>query len=307
MRGPWLRRLAAWAVTLGLLGFLAWKVPFAEVARQLPDARGGWLALAGLSLVAIYLCDALATWSTFSRLGGPVPLGGMLVARGASYLLASLTYVAGQGALLYFVRRANGLTTAKAGAIILVIAAANLMLLMALAGLGLALSVETPPLLPLLLAVGLAGTVVYAVLLVVRPKALARLGVVSGLFDAGLAGQAWATLVRLPHVLALMAYSFAMLRAFSVEVPVVEALFRLPVIYVIAFLPISVQGLGTSQAAMLPLFSPFAAGPQTVREAAVLASSLSAFALMTAFQSVLGLICLRTPLGKLLKAQGAAA
>lgn len=292
---------AAWCVTAGILGYLLWRVPLGDVLAQMQRAAG-WSLFAGvLALSAIFVADSVATWSTFSRLTGPLSLKGVCLARGASYLLAALNYVAGQGALLYFVRRSREISSGRAAGVLLIIAGSNFALLLVLAAAGVAFAHEVPAGLPTFLGLSGVAGLCFAGLLIARPQRLARFDTVRVLFDAGLGGHAWATFVRVPHVLALMAYSLAMLHGFGVHVPLSQALIGLPIVYVVAFLPISVQGLGTSQAVMIALFARYAEGDAPAREATVLASSLSAFALMTAFQWALGAICLRTSLGKELR------
>ena len=111
-------------------------------------------------------------------------------------------------------------------------------------------------------------------------------------------GHLKALLVRLPHIAALMAYQTLLLRAFGVRVPLVTAIASLPVVFLVAVLPISVQGIGTTQAAMVFFFARYGTGDQTARQAAVLAESLVTQALALAFQSLLGLACLRSRIGR---------
>jgi uncharacterized membrane protein YbhN (UPF0104 family) len=95
-----------------------------------------------------------------------------------------------------------------------------------------------------------------------------------------------------------MTYQTLLLRAFGVRVPLVTAIASLPVVFLVAVLPISVQGIGTTQAAMVFFFARYGTGDQTARQAAVLAESLVTQALALAFQSLLGLACLRSRIGR---------
>ncbi len=65
-----------------------------------------------------------------------------------------------------------------------------------------------------------------------------------------------------------------MLRGFGVAVPILQAVAALPVVFFIAVLPISVQGLGTTQATMIFFFARYAPGDSHAQQAAVLAASL---------------------------------
>ena len=83
------------------------------------------------------------------------------------------------------------------------------------------------------------------------------------LLGAGLGGHLRALLVRLPHIAILFTFQIFMLRGFGVAVPVLQAIAALPVVFFIAVLPISVQGLGTTQAAMIFFFARYAPGTAT--------------------------------------------
>ena len=119
------------------------------------------------------------------------------------------------------------------------------------------------------------------------------------LLSAGLRGHARALLVRVPHIAALIFLQTAMLRAFHVAVPLVQAMVALPVVFFVAVLPISVQGLGATQAMMVLFFARYGTA------ARVVAASLVAQALSLVFQAVVGVSCLRSRVGRELRAAAA--
>jgi hypothetical protein len=98
-----------------------------------------------------------------------------------------------------------------------------------------------------------------------------------------------------------------MLRAFGVAVPIGQAIVCLPVVFFIAVLPISVQGLGTSQAAMLFFFARYAPGDRTAQDATVLAASLVSQFIVSGCQVLIGLGCLRSRAGRELRSASRAA
>lgn len=300
---PRVRQAIAWVGSLAVLGLLFSRIPFGGVIDQLKTLPG-WAVPLGLALlVGITVADTLATWSGFQRLIGPVSLKELTLARLVSYLLAAINYVVGQGALVVFLGRATNVPRTRIAAAVLAMAAGNFALLFALAAAGWLGPREPAALGAILVGVGIAA-VGYAGLLVARPQAVSRMRVVSDLVSFGLGGHLWVTLVRLPHVVFLTSYSLALLWAFGVDVPLSSALVGLPIVWVISLIPVSVQGLGTSQAAMVALFSGHAVGKSPAEaEAAVLASSLFAFALMTVFQCLLGVVCLRTQVGASLRTE----
>jgi hypothetical protein len=186
-------------------------------------------------------------------------------------------------------------------ATILLVLGINVLALLFLATGGMAVGPPLPHLVNMIIAVFWAGLVVYAAVVAIRPRFVDR-PLFEVLLSAGLGGHARALVVRLPHIAALIAFQFSALRAFGVEVPLVYALATLPITFFIAVLPISVQGLGTTQAAMIYFFARFAHGSSAMQEASVIAASLVAQAIAFSFQALLGVVCLRSRVGRALQA-----
>ena len=229
----------------------------------------------------------------------------MAVVRGATYLLAAVNYNVGQGAIVYFVHRATGVPVLRGVATVLLIMGVNVLALLALATVGIGVAPDVPHAVKIVVAVAFAGLAFYALVVAVKPRWLATRPIFDVLLSAGLGGHARALLVRLPHITALMIFQTTMLHAFGVAVPVGQAIVALPIVFFIAVLPISVQGLGTTQAAMVFFFARYAAGDAEHQKAAVLAASLVAQALATIVQVALGLACLRSSTGRQLQTAAA--
>jgi hypothetical protein len=296
-----LTRWAAWLVTAGLLVLLFRKIPVADVVAAARGAAPWTIPVGLLGLTAIYFGDTLAIWKTFGWFLARLSFVEVLVLRGATYLLAAINYNVGQGAIVYFVHRATGSPVMRGVATILLIMGINILALLFLTTVGLAVAPELPHAVVVITVVAWAGLAVYALAVATRPRWLASRPIFDVLLSAGLGGHARALLVRLPHIAALIVFQTAMLRAFGVAVPVVQAVIALPVVFFIAVLPISVQGLGTTQAAMVYFFARFAPGDHTAQQAAVLAASLVAQALGLTFQAILGVFCLRSKVGRELR------
>ena len=256
-------RLLAWAVTAGILVLLFRRIPFNEVVAAARGAAGWTVPAAVFFGFVIYFADSFAIWKTFGWFLAPLSYGQVLVVRGATYLLAAINYNVGQGAIVYFVHRATrGARHARrrdgaahhghqrAGAAVL----------------------WRPSAWPsrptcrtrssVIVAVAYAGLAVYVVAVIAKPRWLASRPLFDVLLGAGLGGHLRALLVRLPHIAMLFTFQIFMLRGFGVAVPVVQAIAALPVVFFIAVLPISVQGLGTTQAAMVFFFARYAPGRQ---------------------------------------------
>ena len=294
-------RAAAWLVTATLLFLLFRKIPFATVLAATRNAAVWTVPVAAAWIAVIYFADSFAIWKTFGWFLAPLSYAQVLVVRGATYLLAAINYNVGQGAIVYFVHRATGASVMRGVATVLLIMGVNVLALLVLTTVGLAIAPDVPHAVAIVVGVAYAGLAVYALAVATKPRWLAQRPVFDVLLAAGPAGHVRALLVRVPHILALMTFQTCMLRAFGVAVPVGQALATLPIVFFIAVLPISVQGLGTTQAAMVFFFARYAPGNAEAQKAAVLASSLFGQALALTLQTVLGLACLRSRVGRELK------
>jgi hypothetical protein len=295
-----LLRLLAWAVTAGLLYWLFRRVPVGEVVAA---ARGAasWTVPAVLGFISLlYVCDSFAIWKVFNWFLTPMSFVDVLLVRGATYLLAAVNYNVGQGAIVYFVHRAAGVPIVRGIATVLFILGINVLALLFLATAGLAVAPAVPRAVLIVVLVAWIGLVIYAVAVKVRPPWLAKRPLFDVLLNSGIGGHARALLVRLPHILSLIAYQITVLHAFGVAVPILTAVAVLPVVFFIAVLPISVQGLGTTQAAMVFFFARYAPGDRTAQEAAVISASLVSQTLALALQAVIGVVCLRSRVGRAL-------
>jgi uncharacterized membrane protein YbhN (UPF0104 family) len=291
-------RLLAWAVTAGILVLLFRKIPFHEVVDAARGAAGWTVPAAFFFGFLIYLADSFAIWKTFGWFLAQLSLTDVLLVRGATYLLAAINYNVGQGAIVYFVHRVARVPVIRGVATVLLIMGINVLALLFLATFGLAAAPAVPHALKLIVAVAYAGLAVYVAAIITKPRWLASRPLFDVLLGAGLGGHARALLVRLPHIAILFTFQIFMLRGFGVAVPILQAIAALPVVFFIAVLPISVQGLGTTQAAMIFFFARYATGDSHAQQAAVLAASLVGQVCTLTFQVVLGVACLRSRVGR---------
>lgn len=307
-----LPRLVAIAVTVALLVFLFRKVPLSEVIVALRSAAPWTVPVLVLAVLLVYVTDCFATCKTFSWFAAPLTFRETLLVRGSSYLLAIINYAVGQGAFAYFLHRTRGIALRRCAATVLLIMGINVLALLLLTTVGAAVGARLPhdvtdavlgPLHRLGIPVQ-AGTLLgglwvafalYAVLIAIRPAVLRNRPLFDVLLSAGPLGYLRALAVRAPHIGALVLFSYLSLRAFGVRVPVIDAVLLMPMVYFVAVLPISVQGLGVTQAAMVLVFHKYAPGSGDAQQARVFAASLTAHVLALAVQFAVGLICLRNP------------
>ncbi len=320
-------RLLAWVVTAGLLFLLFRKIPVSQVIAAARGAAPWTIPLTLLVQVSIYMADSFAIWKTFGWFLAPINRGNpgrvpapsrdglrsaepsfahaftfveVLLVRGATYLLAVINYNAGQGAIVYFVHRVARVPIMRGVSTVLLIMGVNVLALLFLATGALAAAPAVPHPVVVLVGVAYAGLALYVALVLAKPRWLSSRPLFDVLLNAGIGGHLKALAVRLPHIALLMVLQIVLLRGFGVQVPVIDALAALPVVYFVAVLPISVQGLGTTQATMIYFFARYAPGDHQAQQAAVLAASLVGQALGVAFQAILGLFCLRSRVGRAL-------
>lgn len=291
-----LRICAPWVVTLAILTFLFSRVPAADVLAAARQAAPWTLpALVGLVL-CVYLADSFALWRTFGWFVAPLSYRDTLNLRGAAYVFSLLNYALGQGSFVWFLTQSHGVPALRAAGGVLLIMVANLLLLLLLSAAGGAVGGTTLPEIRGVVLAAFAGLPLYTGVLAWRPRWLAHRPVLDVLLAAGVRGHLKAIAARLPHVGALLLLSYTALRGFGVDVPVAQALVHLPIVYFVAVLPISVQGLGPTQGAMIYFFSEWAPGGPAERAATVFAASLGAQAVAWSVQVAIGVACLRSGL-----------
>jgi hypothetical protein len=291
--------LLAWAVTIAILIYLFATIPLAKVWEAFRAAYWWAIPANAVLVLAVYLADSYAIKKTFGWFVAPLSYREVLVVRGATYLLALVNYTIGQGAIVYFVNRSRGVPILRGTAAVLLVMGVNVLMLLVLASAGLLVALDVPPVLPQLVLGVYAALAVYVVLVAVRPRWLVSRPIFDVLLSAGVKGHLQSMAVRLPHICTLLALSWVGLAAFGVVIPVGRALACLPIVYFVAVLPISVQGLGTSQAMLILFFSTYAPGTTSeARAAAVLAAGLLSQAVAFVIQLTIGLACMRSQIAR---------
>jgi len=136
----WLRRLAPWLVAAIILGFLAVATDLTAAADAV--ARVPLLHLFGLMVALVgvmVVTDTLALWVTFREAipAARVGLGDTFSARAPSYLLAIINYGAGQGGVMYFLKRNHGVPVSDGVGAVLLTTAVYVLVVTMLVGVGL--------------------------------------------------------------------------------------------------------------------------------------------------------------------------
>jgi hypothetical protein len=291
--------ILGWVVTIAILVYLFRTIHFAQVAQAIHAAYWWAIPADAILVLAVYLADSFAIKKTFGWFVAKLSYREVLVVRGATYLLALVNYTVGQGAIVYFVNRSRGVPVLRGTAAVLLVMGINVLMLLVLASVGLVVSTDVPQMLKQIVLIAYAGLAVYVVAVAAKPRWLVSRPIFDVLLSAGLGGHLRAMAVRVPHILTLMVFTWTSLAAFGVVVPIGKAILCLPIVYFVAVLPISFQGLGTSNFMFIHFFAAYAPGAtDEARRAVVLAATLVAQAVAFAVQLSIGLLCMRSQLAR---------
>lgn len=297
-RGAWklARRILPWLVAAGLLTWVFWGVPLQDFVDALGRGQFTWYLPAMVCcMVCIFLADTLAISKTFTWFTTPIPYRTVLRIRGASYLMSVINYNLGQGALVIFANRAKSVSYGRATGTVLLLMGVSLVVLILLSAVGLFVS-DAPKAVafrPYVIALLLAFAV-YLVVVAIKPRFLSRWSVAQPMLDAGLRGHLAAIAVRAPHMALVFIAHYITMRAFGIDIPLLAFLSTMPFVSLMSAIPISPQGLGTTQYAAVYFFSAFAPGTVAQQKATVLAYSLTTSVLAIFFMLATGLFFLRS-------------
>lgn len=303
-------RVAAALLTIGILALVLRKVPLDRFLAALQDAHYGFFLAVMVPNVVFYFCwDTLVLWKAIRWFHGTVSYGDLLPVRAASYVVGFFNTNAGRGTLAAYLWRRLDVPILELGGtvIFLLLTEYTHLVLWAMLGILAFQSDVTASLLPIAGAVAAFWMVFFAYTrLHVTPWRAVR-----WLF----APREWqlfrtfrqAPVKRYAHIVALRMPMFAVAlcahyyaaRAFGIEIPFGHLLTFLPVIFMVAALPVTVAHLGTTQAAWIYFFGQFAPAPK------LLAFSLVAHLTFSLTRAVLGLLWLPVAYGDLVQARPA--
>jgi hypothetical protein len=286
------RRWLPWLVAAAILAVLVREIRLEPLREAFQ--HGAYVAL---SLFIVFELVITLPVDAFASI--PRPWTEVMYARGASYLLGLLSYVAGQGGMGFYLVR-TGVPVARSAGAVLFLMIANGIVLVLLGAMGLAVEMARgglagvpTELLALTIAAALGGTLVYGIVVAIRPRWLARFSLLAPLFEAGVRGNARAVAARFPHMLLLAMLHWLAFRVWGIAVPAVPGLALNPIVLLLSALPVTPGGLGTTPALQVLFFSPWAPGATgDERAAAVLAFSLVHHVVNLVVQAALGLACL---------------
>jgi Lysylphosphatidylglycerol synthase TM region len=271
---------AAAALTAAIFALLMRRVPFAALVGALSAADYGlFLAIMVPNTFFYFAWDTLVLAVVVGWCHGAVSYRDLLPIRAASYVVGFFNTNVGRGVLAAYLSRHLRAPFVELGSTVIFLVVTEYTQLVLWSMLGL-LAFRPDVSRSLLLTAGGVALFWLAVRWLLAPRhwSLARTFRL-----ATPARYAQVVALRAPmFVVSLCAHYYAA-RAFGLHIPFGQMLVFLPVIFMLAALPITVGHLGTTQAAWVFFFSQYAAAPQ------LLAFSLAAHLVFASTRAILGI------------------
>jgi uncharacterized membrane protein YbhN (UPF0104 family) len=284
------RHLLSIVLTVAIFALIVRRVPIAAVGAALRDAdRARFLALMIPNTVFYFAWDTLVLAVAVRWFHGPVSYRELLPVRAASYVVGFFNTNLGRGAMAaYLTRRLRApFLELSSTVLFLVLTEYTQLVLWAMLGL-LAFRADVSR---SLFAVAGAVAVFW---LIVRWLLAPRGWSISRTFRLATAERYGAiVLLRAPMFVVSLAAHYYAAAAFGIHVPFAQMLTFLPVIFMVAALPVTVAHLGSTQAAWIFFFAQYAPPSQ------LLAFSLAAHLVFTLTRAILGLAWLPVAYGDL--------
>jgi hypothetical protein len=292
-----LNSLAAGLVTLAIFALIVRRVPLATLTSALREADYGFfLSLMIPNTLFYFAWDTLVLTAAIRWFHGPVPYRDLLPARAASYVVGFFNTNGGRGALAAYLSRRLHMPFLELGSTIIFLLLTEYTQLVLWAMLGI-LGFRSEVTTSLLFVAALVA--VFWFLFFLYTKLHVRPGRV---LQWAFAPRGWAllrtfrlatpgryveiVLLRAPMFFVSLCLHYYAAQAFGIHIPFVQMLTFLPVIFMVAALPVTVAHLGTTQAAWIFFFSRYAPAPR------LLAFSLAAHLVFAATRALLGVIWL---------------
>jgi uncharacterized membrane protein YbhN (UPF0104 family) len=276
-------KLAAVLLTAAIFALILRRVPFTALAAALRDANYPmFLALMIPNTLFYFAWDTLVLTVVIRWFHGPVVYLDLLPVRAASYVVGFFNTNLGRGAMAAYLSRRLQTPFLELGStvIFLVLTEYTQLVVWAMLGLfGLRAEVSRS-----LLAVAAGVAIVWlAVRWLLAPRAWA---IFRTFRLATPARYATIVLLRAPMFLVSLCLHYYAAHAFGIQIPFIQLLTFLPVIFMLAALPVTVAHLGTTQAAWIFFFSQYAPVPR------LLAFSLAAHLVFASTRALLGVLWL---------------
>jgi uncharacterized membrane protein YbhN (UPF0104 family) len=276
-----LKHVVPWLIAAGIFAYLFHRYPPAQVWEALKCVNlPVFSAFAVSYFVFIFIWDSWVMKLVISKFSHAVRTGDILAARGATYLVMVLNYAASQAAFAYYLKRRYDIAIFEALGIFIFIVFIDLLwiITLALAGSFFQDYAVTGIALNRTVQIIAAAAYAFAILWISfwrhRPKRIYAIEERIGIFERicrrpvfHIFDQARPTdylrvaLLRTPIHFTIIISMFVVLKTFHADIPFTKILGNIPIVFLVGTLPITPGGLGTTNALMVELLSPYLSGP----------------------------------------------
>ncbi len=240
-------------------------------------------AFLSFSLIYFFLLYFIDAWSMkdlMKRFGYAATLGGLMLGRGVTYLVMIINYPASQAAFAYYLKRKYNTPIFRALGIFLFIVFVDLLWIITLAFIGSSLQdydisgIDLKRTIQIVALTAYSGAAIWIMFWRMMPKKIDGHGFICSMLrkikerdifqifsQAGISDYMRIAITRAPIHVAIIFYMYIVLQTFDVSCPIIRILGNVPVVFMIGTLPITPGGLGTTNAAMVELLSPYITSP----------------------------------------------
>jgi len=259
LRGLALRSVP-WLTTILILGAVFWVVPFYEVWKALGNARTlpYFMLMAPYSL-AFFLVDTFCLTTVIRWFNCPVAYRDILPVRAVTYLLSIVNSSLGQGGVALYLNRRERIPLLEVTGSVVFLGFVEIYQLTFYSSVGFLLAPAGYylPLRPVYVAL-YGYLAAHLLIFSLKPRWLAFL-YEAKLLKAFSKAEVWRYLLLLAYkspnfLMAVLVHYFA-LKFFDIDIPILDLLLFLPIIFFCAALPIGVAHLGTPQLAWVYFFN----------------------------------------------------
>ncbi len=294
----------SWALALAILAGLLTRTPPAQLVEVARLVRLDRLLLLMAAACGLWLViESSSLWTILGPLhrdasGARLSWGTILAVRARSYLLTPIHWNLGRAGFVYELMRARDVPMLASSGALLLQQSVDVSLFAGCAALGLAVlpaSTQTFALARSIAAILLALSLIFALLFLLRWTSVPVWPPIERIQQSRLAAVfrrmrpralRRVVLLRSLHCLVFVGVYAWGTTAFGLDLPLSIVLAGIPLIQTVGAFPITPAGLGTQQAMMLFLFSPYGS------ESAILAFGLAFALLQTCLRFAIGLVSL---------------
>ena len=291
---PLWRRALPLVLGAVLVGVVLVRLDLASFVHEL--SRANHAAVLAFALVITFLllaADTFATVGIYHRTVCPISFRELFVLRAASYLPSLVNHHVGQAWLTYFLSKVYGAPLWRVAGATLLTYATTLGCLLLFGVLALPFNIDRMPWLAPVLAFATVMAFLYLAFIAAKPAILRRWQATAPLVEIGVRGHLVAFVYRIPHMAVLFTGTWLAFWFFDIRIPIERALPTVPLLMLVAGLPITPQGVGTRDIVSVELFSAYVEGPPEARRAAIVAATLSWACALTLVQLVASTIFMR--------------